>query len=399
MWDQEPEKALPNQLREWISIQILGGTLCVAFVVLSFVMWSPVRLESAENIPAIILDAVQVRKDTVLAALAILATLIVALALSTRSLAGSTHDAREETRRREHLRLSTEICGSLSVMFGLLYLTGFLATNSSVPTDATDALIVVCLSQTLAYVASTFRLSASEHLSALQGRVPELLSKHLRATEVSFRRWYFTPRDSIRVPKLVLSLVAAILLLVGFTVALVAMPPIVLGSDQARYVEIVVFLWSMLLLLVLLACAFGVSLLLPQNRSRLTAVVMLVPLGASIAFLAILTVMMLASDEYAGTEKTSAMIIAVLATSSLCSCLMVLPLALTRYPRSPKLRSAYVKLCYPAHILRYAILANARAIRRQEIRNAQRRMQALESLALPEQCNDHRTAKIGASPQ
>ncbi|WP_194943786.1 hypothetical protein [Glutamicibacter halophytocola] len=399
MWDQEPEKALPNQLREWTGTQMLGVIFCMAFVLLSFVMGSPVRLESAVNTPAIILDAVQVRKDTVLTALAVLATLIVALALSTRSLAVSTHDAREETRRRERLRLSTWICGSLSVMFGLLYLAGFLAMSSSVPTDATDALIIVCLSQTLAYVASTFRLSVSEHLSAVQGRLPELLSKHLRATEVSFRRWYFTPRDSVRVPKLVLSLASAVLLLIGFVMAMLTTPRNVLDADQARYVEIVVLLWVMLLMLLLIACAVGVQWLLPQNRSRLAAVVMLVPLGASIAFLAILTVMMLASDEYAGTEKTSAMIIAVLAASSLCSCLLVLPLALTRYPRSPKLRSAYVRLCYPAHILRYSVLANARAIRRQEIRNGQRRMQALESLALPEQCNDHRTAKIGANPQ
>ncbi|MFC9935431.1 hypothetical protein [Glutamicibacter sp. NPDC127525] len=399
LWDQEPEKVLSNQLREWTYIQILGGILCGAFVILSFAMGSLVRLESAETTPAMVLDAVQIRKDTVLAALAILATLIVALALSTRSLADSAHDAREETRRRERLYLSTAICGSLSAMFGLLYVAAFLAKSSSGPEDATDALIIVCLSQTLAYVASTFRLSASEQLSAVQDQLPELLSKHLRATEVSFRRWYFTPRDSIRVPKLVLSQAVALLLLIGFAVTMFATPRNVLGADQARYVETIVDLWSMLLLLVLLACAFGVLLLLPQNRSGLAAVVMLVPLGASIAFLVILTVALLGSDEYAGTEMTTAMIIAALAASSLCSCLLVLPLALTRYPRSPRLRSAYVRLCSPAHILRYAILANERTRRRQEIRIAQRRMQALVSLALPEQNNEHQTTKSGASPR
>ncbi|MGO3257030.1 MAG: hypothetical protein ACTIKH_12880 [Glutamicibacter ardleyensis] len=348
LWDQEPEKVLSNQLREWTSIQVLGGILCGAFVILSFAMGSLVRLEPTQITPAMVLDAVQIRKDTVLAALAILATLIVALALSTRSMATSAHDAREETRRRERLYLSTAVCGSLSVMFGLLYAAGFLANSTSDPEETTDALIIVCLSQTLAYVASTFRLSASEQLSAVRDQLPVLLSKHHCATEASFRRWYFTPRDSIRVPKLVLSLASAILLLIGFIVALVAMPRILLGAYQARYVETVVLLWFMLLLLlVLLACTVSVQWLLPSNRSRLASVVMLVPLGASITFLVILTVTMLGSGEYAGTEKTSAMIIAVLVVSSLCNCLLVLPLALTRYPRSPKLRSAYVALCYP----------------------------------------------------
>ncbi|MGP4995991.1 hypothetical protein [Glutamicibacter ardleyensis] len=399
LWGQEPEKVLPNQLREWTSIQVLGGILCGAFVILSFALGSLIRLEPTQITPAMVLDAVQIRKDTVLAALAILATLIVALALSTRSLADSAHDAREETRRRERLYLSTAVCGSLSVMFGLLYAAGFLANSTSDPEEATDALIIVCLSQTLAYIASTFRLSASEQLSAVRDQLPVLLSKHHCATEASFLRWYFTPRDSIRVPKLVLSLASAILLLIGFIVALVAMPRILLGAYQARYVETVVLLWFMLLLLVLLACTVSVQWLLPSNRSRLASVVMLVPLGASIAFLVILTVALLGSDEYAGTEMTTAMIIAVLVVSSLCNCLLVLPLALTRYPRSPKLRSAHVALCYPAHILRYAILANARTIRRQEIRNAHRRIQALVPLALPEQSKDHRTAKIGVSPQ
>lgn len=398
MWDQKPEKVLPNQLHEWTNFQILGGILSVAFVVFSFVTGSLIHMEPAEITPRMIFDAVQIRKDTVLTALAILATLIVALALSTRSLGSSTHDAREETRRREHLRISTAICGVLSVMLGLLYFVGFLVKSSSDSQDAADALIIVFLSQTLAYVASTFRLSVSEQLSALQDQLPELLSKHLRATEVSFRRWYFTPRDSIRVPKIVLSLAAAILLLIVLIVAMFAIPQNVLGADQAGYVEIVVLLWSMLLLLVLIACVFGV-LLLPQNHPRLASVVMLTPLCASNVFLVIRTVAMLRSDEYAGTETTSAMIIAVLAASSLCSCLLVLPLALTRYPQSPKLRSVYARFCYPAHVLRYALLANERNRRRQEIRTAQRRMQALVSLALPERSNDNRTARIGASPK
>ncbi|WP_345472957.1 hypothetical protein QMQ05_03205 [Glutamicibacter ectropisis] len=371
----------------------------MAFVILSYILGSLVHLELVEITPAIVLDAVQIRKDTVIAALAILATLIVALALSTRSLAASTHDAREKTRRREQLRLSTEICGGLSVMFGLLYLARFLTVSSSVPQDATDTLIIVCLSQALAYVASTFRLSASEHLSAIQDRQPEMLSKHLRATNVSFRRWYFTPRDSVQLPRLVLSLSAAVLILITFMVIMLVTPRNVLDADQAQYVEIIVDLWILLLLLVLFPCLIGVLWLLPQNRSLLAAVVMLVPLGASILFLLILSVAMLNSGEYAGTEKTSAMIITVLVASSLCSCLLVIPLALTRYPRSPKLRSAYVRLCYPAHIVRYAILANERDRRRQEIHNAQRRIRALEPLALPDQRDDHQTAKSGASPQ
>jgi len=284
-------------------------------------------------------------------------------------------------------------------MFGLLYLAGFLTVSSSVPQDATDTLIIVCLSQALAYVASTFRLSASEYLSAIQDRQTQLLSKHLRATNESFRRWYFTSRESVRVPRLVLSLMAVALSLIAFAVVLFVLPRNVLGTDQARYVENLVVLWIMPLVLVLFACLIGVQWLLPQNHSPLDAVVMLVPLGASILFLVGLGVAMLRSDEYAGTEMTSAMIIAVVVASSLCNCLLVLPLALTRYPRSPRLRSAYVCLCYPAHILRYAILANERDSRRQEIRNAQRRIRALEPLALPEQRDGHRTANIGTNPQ
>jgi len=353
-----------------------------------FIVKSMIRLELIEVTPTNILGAVQIRKDTVLAAMAILATLIVALALSTRSLTGTLYDAREETRKRAQLRLSTQICGSLSVTLGLLHLAGLVAASSSNSGDISDALLIMCLSQTLAYVASTFRLSASEQLSAVQDQLPELLSKHRRATAESVHRWDFTPRDSIPVSKLLMSLTAAALALIGFVAAMNAIARSVLGVFQTRYVELFVQLWLLLLMLVLLACVIGVLLLLPQQRYRLSAVIMTVPLCASIALQTSLAILMIRSDDYAGTEQTSVLIVAVLIATSLCSCLIVLPLALTRYAKSPTLKSAYIKFCYPAHILRFAVLANERNRRRQEIHRSHRRTRILAALELPEQISD-----------
>ena len=185
-----------------------------------------------------------------------------------------------------------------------------------------------------------------------------------------------------------MSLTAAALALIGFVAAMNAIARSVLGVFQARYVELFVQLWLLLLMLVLFACVIGVLLLLPQQRYRLSAVIMTVPLCASIALQTSLAILMIRSDDYAGTEQTSVLIVAVLIATSLCSCLIVLPLALTRYPKSPTLKSAYIKFCYPAHILRFAVLANERNRRRQEIHRSHRRMRILTALELPEQISD-----------